>query len=234
MRQTILTALQVCALGLAVSGPATAQSLFVDGTAFASLERRDNVATSDALGTSLKGGGTVAGGAVTVGTWLTSQVTLRLEVALPATLRREQTLTQTFPGLGAVPTLTYSSSSQVSDQGRTFSTLVGYHTARRRGIQLGYLGGAAFVVQPQRLRTERHTPYVVAVNPTVGSPGGIQVRDDVRIDETQVTSRGVALAVGLDADVTLSTHISAVPQIRVVGLSNGLAIRPGAAVRVHW
>lgn len=234
MRHTIRTALQLCALCVAVSGTAAAQSLFLDGAAFASIERRNNVEPPGSLGASLKDGGTVAGGGLTVGTWLTPRVTLRLEVALPATLRREATFSQVFPGAGGIPQMTYSYSFQLLDQGRTFSTLLGYHTARRHGVQLGYLGGAAFVVQPQRIRNEFHNPYVVAVNPIVGSPGGVTVRDDVHVDETRTTLHSVAAAVGLDADVALSAHISAVPQMRVVGLSNGLAIRPGVAVRMHW
>jgi hypothetical protein len=44
----------------------------------------------------------------------------------------------------------------------------------------------------------------------------------------------VTVAVGLDADVSLASHFSVVPQLRVVGFNGGVSVRPGVAVRASW
>src|SRR4029453_16604427 len=76
------------ALGLGVcTAPAAAQSVFVEGTAFAGIERRTHteIVESDITAPGpLDLNGTVAGGGFGVGTWLTPHVTVRLQRAPPA------------------------------------------------------------------------------------------------------------------------------------------------------
>lgn len=241
-------------VALVVSGSASAQTIFVEGSAFASLERRatqsvDRTSTAtleaEPTGPELDPNGTVAGGTFTIGTWLASRVTLRLETAWPDTVEDRVTFTTTVPRppipiTGPFPPLTATYEQQSWERARTFTTLVGYHTARRRGVQIGYLGGAAFVWRTLRQRAVSSEPSISGGSVIVG-PGGQVVpmpTTVTRIDRTfdgTATGYEVGAAVGMDADIAIGSHLSAVPQIRVVGIPNGgLSIRPGVGVRATW
>src|SRR5206468_11793325 len=98
--------------------------------------------------------------------------------------------------------------------------LVGYHTDRRHGLQLAYLGGVVFVQQ-------RSHSIIDLTATTV--PPLIPVR--VQHSEANSLVYGSEVEVGLDADVAIARHLSVVGQVRVMAFGGGMSIRPGAGVR---
>jgi hypothetical protein len=216
---------------VASAAPAAAQSLFADGTVFAGIERRTHtevVQSDPVVGQPVDLNGTVAGGGFSVGTWLTPRVTVRVEVALPASVTYSHEASDVIQ-IRPVQTLTFTETVEASEQLRTGAALLGYHTERRHGIQLGYLGGAAFVFARQRYKsTSQYPVFLPADLVTLG------LTVPIRSFETDATSYGVTAEAGLDVDVSLGRRFSVVPQVRAVGFDNGLSIRPGVSLRASW
>lgn len=207
-----------------------AQSLFVEGSAFASIDRRNTTVSLPAALGEPDPNTTVAGGGFSVGAWLTPSVTVRLEVGLPAraSFSYESPVLPaiaTTVGLRTVPT----SSAEFSERMRTVAALLAFHTPRRRGVQLGYVGGAVFVIQTEHTRYS-YFPYVLPV--TVLDPAVI-LQGGTAFDTTS-TAYNVTAAVGMDADIKIGGAFSAVPQVRLVGSNGVLMIRPGVALRASW
>jgi hypothetical protein len=209
---------------------ADAQSFFVDGTLFAGIERRAHAETNG--GSSFVAGldGTVAGGGATIGAWLTPQVSARLEMSFPAGLESssEESYPIILPVDVSLPSVVppWVVRTDGYERTRTFAALLAYHTARRHRVQLGYIGGAAFLVSESR--------ETVSIDyPTIAMPPGLSVIPDPSYGSSR-TEYGVTVAVGLDADVSLASHFSVVPQLRVVGFNGGVSVRPGVAVRASW
>lgn len=240
-------------VALLVPGSTSAQTIFVEGSAFAGIERRltqsvDRTTTMPPEARTeppmLDPNGTVAGGTFTVGTWLAPRVTLRLETAWPGSVKDRVEHTTTVPRppvpiTGPLPPLTATFEQESWERARTFTTLVGYHTARRRGVQIGYLGGAAFVWRTLRQRGASSEPSISGGGVIIGPGGPVPIPVTVtRIERTfDATANGyeVGAAVGVDADIAIGTHLSAVPQVRVIGIPNGgVSIRPGVGLRATW
>jgi hypothetical protein len=219
---------------------ASAQTLFVDGAAFAAIERRNRMESSTS-GMSRPPdqdmSGTVAGGSGALGVWLTPHVSVRLEVGWPAKLERTVDQLYPIPAYSTIGGISlpygYRSSSQVWDQARTFAPLIAWHTERRHGIQLGFIGGPAFVARIQRVRAETiyplFTPEVLAATSALGLSLIRPSTTDVKTTTYSVTAQA-----GLDADIAVGGRLSVVPQVRVIGLEDGLSIRPGVGVRVRF
>lgn len=230
------------------ASPALAQTLFVEGTVFGGFERRVTQKVETTVTPSTQGSettpvpdinGSVVGGSFTIGTWVAPRVTLRLETSWPGEVEDRVERTQTIPGAGPVPVLTSRVERQSWDRARTFTALVGYHTARRRGVQLGYVGGAAFVWRTLRQR-EVSTSSTLSGGGVVIGPGGMIIPQPVivtpiaRTFDSTTNIYGVSAAVGMDADIAIGSRFSAVPQIRVIGLTGGLSVRPGVGFRATW
>lgn len=230
------------------ASPAQAQRLFIEGSAFAGIERRVTQEVETIVTPSTQGGtstpvpdinGTVVGGTFTIGTWVAPRVTLRLETSWPGEVEDRVERTLTIPGAGPVPVLTSSIARQSWDRARTFAALVGYHTTRRRGVQLGYVGGAAFVWRTLRQR-EVTTSSTLSGGGLVIGPGGMVRPQPIivipveRTFDSTTTIYGVSAAVGMDADIAIGSSFSAVPQIRVIGMNSGLSVRPGVGFRATW
>lgn len=230
---------------LASSGAssAAAQSIFIDGAAFASIERRDSYTSEPypiyAAAPDLDG--TVAGGSAAIGLWLTPSVSVRFEVGWPAQL--ETTVEQRYPipavsGV-SLPYPGYRSTIEVRDRIRTFSPLLAWHTARRHGVQLGFIGGATFVARTQQVIDDTIYPLYLMSLPS-GLPGallgGLPTASLVapQRTETTTTTYGVTAQAGLDADIALGAHVSMVPQIRAIGFGGGLSVRPGVGIRIRF
>lgn len=212
---------------------ARAQAVFVEGTAFAGIERRNTVRSASLdSGFSQDMSGIVAGGSVGVGVGLTPHVSVRFEVGWPAALEKTTELASPIPAVGIrLPYPDYRFASEVSDRPRTFSPLITWHTARRHGIQLGFIGGAAFVARTRRVRDE--TVYPLFAPEVLATAAGLTLVAPYRTDST-TTQFSVSAQAGLDADIALGSRVSVVPQIRLIGLEDGLSIRPGVGVRVHF
>jgi hypothetical protein len=183
--------------------------------------------------------GFVVGGTFTIGTWVAPRVTLRLETSWPGEVEDRVERTQTIPGVTPVPVFTSTVARQSRDRARTFSALVGYHTTRRRGIRLGYVGGAAFIWRTLR-QQEVTTASTITGGGVIIGPGGVIIPQPVtvipiqRVFDATTNSYGVSAAVGIDADIAIGSRFSAVPQIRVIGMSGGVSVRPGVGFRATW
>lgn len=225
-----------------------AQNIFVEGSVFGGIERRVTQKVETTVTPSTQGtestpvpdiNGSVIGGTFTVGTWVAPRVTLRLETSWPGEVEDRVERSQTIPGAGPVPVLNARVERQSQDRARTFTALVGYHTARRHGVQLGYVGGAAFVWRTLRQR-EVSTSSTLSGGGVVIGPGGMVIPQPVvvipveRTFDATTNIYGVSAAVGMDADIAIGSKLSAVPQIRVVGMNGGLSVRPGVGFRVNW
>jgi hypothetical protein len=218
----------LCAYGLAALAagvtPCAAQTadqpaLFLGAGALAGIERRAHTDFTAPAATSENLNATVPVGLVTVGSFLTPHVSVSLEVAVPGDLSASFSppvssfsTSPTSPGPSEHVSGTYRS--------RAASVLVGYHAARQRRVRLGYLAGAAFVYERERVVTELNIPGVPPVVPT-------RVE---RTDGTSFTYRA-ALAAGADADVVLSRHFALVPQVRAIAFAGMISLRPGLSVR---
>src|SRR6185436_18619807 len=219
-----LTRVIVLAL-LAWARPSAAQQaepprFFLDGAALAAIERRGH---SDAFDLSA----IVPGGAVGVGTFLTSDVSLRMEVAFPAGTSAAST--SSIPPLIDLPIdlpigslIAISSINSATTSLRSVSTMVlaAYHMKPAGRLRVAYLGGVSF----ERLRTN-----LVTTTTSAGLPPLIPTRV-VRVDTTTI-GYNTAIALGMDAAVELATHVALVPQVRVVAFGGFIGIRPGVAVR---
>lgn len=213
-----------------------AQTLFVDGSVFASSHWR-----TDTAGTGLGGSndlnGTVAGGGFAVGTWLTPHLSLRLETSLAAEL--EGTVeSEVMPALAelsviGLPYPGYPWTTRVADRTRTMAPLLAYHTARRGGVQLAYLGGAAFVWQRTRTSSDIYLPLYDPVAPGIRNSERLA---NLPLREYDVTTTHYATTamVGVDADIRLTRRLSVVPQLRALAFGGGLNLRSGVAARLHW
>jgi len=207
---------------LAWARPSAAQQaepprFFLDGAALAAIERRGH---SDAFDLSA----IVPGGAVGVGTFLTSDVSLRMEVAFPAGTSAAST--SSIPPLIDLPidlpvaSLIAINSATTSLRSVSTMVLAAYHMKPAGRLRVAYLGGVSF----ERLRTN-----VVTTTTSAGLPPLIPTRV-VRVDTTTI-GYNTAIALGMDAAVELGTHVALVPQVRVVALGGFIGIRPGVAVR---
>lgn len=231
---------------LFVSSTASAQRLFIDGAAFAGVERRVTQKVDVTITPPIEGtvtpvpdpNGIVAGGTLTVGTWLSPRTTVRLETSWPGQVEDRVERTQTVPAAGPVPALTSRIERQSWDRARTFVALAGYHLDRRHGVQIGFLGGASFLWRTVRQREVSSSPSLSGGGVVIG-PGGVFPQPVIvtqvqRTFDATTTSYGVSAAVGVDADIALGPHMSAVPHIRVIGMPGGLSVRPGVGFRATW
>lgn len=233
------------ALALFVMAPRAvkAQTLFADGVVFGNLERRDGL---DLVGLpanlhqplELDPVKTSPGGGLAVGARLGSRVSLRLEVGWAATERRvNRQGTLSPPGTqGSSPDLSYSYDVMRRDRLWTWSALVAYHSRRWRRVETAIGGGLAVVAH--RVVLDQRLDHVTAITVHPGGlpPGAptLLVTRDLRQSSTKITDAGLAAVVGVDVDIAMGAHASLVPQVRVLGIRDGVGLRPGVALRARW
>jgi hypothetical protein len=198
--------------GTARAQGSAASPFFVDGTVFVGIEERSRSEISglDDLSTGENPSDRVLGGALSVGTFLGSRVSARLEIALLG-----ETALHTEAVIGSIETSIVD--RYIASQ--SYSVLAGYHPPSTARVRLAYLAGVAFVRLReefiQQLSSEGFPPIIP---PTVDVIRGKQV------------SYGPTVMVGLDGVLRLRGHLDLVPQIRMTAAS-GLSIRPGVALR---
>lgn len=207
-----------------------AQALFVEGSAFASIDRRNATVSLPAASGQLDPNTTVAGGGFGAGAWLTPSVSVRLEVSLPAraSFGYESQIVPAVDVTGTLRTVP-TSSAEFTERVRTVAALLAFHTRRQHRVQLGYVGGAVFVIQTEHTRYS-YFPFAVplaVIDPSIVLPAGSTFA-------TTSTSYGVTADVGLDADIKLAGAFSVVPQVRLIGANGVLMIRPGVGLRASW
>jgi hypothetical protein len=202
---------------IAWTATATAQSVdhavFIDGAVFGSSFWRSQTELADVTPPNVDLNGTVIGGGVAVGAWLTPRISARLELAFPADLSRASEISRSAPQ-GVIIT----SRSEASQRERTAAALLAYHTVRRHGIQLGYVAGVSFL-----FLTEQDT-YSTTASPPMTYTYALP-------ENFTRNSYGTTAEVGIDADIILGGRFSIVPQVRLVG---DVSVRPGIALRIQW
>jgi len=182
------------------------QGVFVSGTAFAAINLDTGarpVQPVSGLG-SIDSGGTTAGGGGGIGTYLTPRWSVRFEFAFAGETDASSTLTS------AAFTETLRVQSQIGHA----NVLVGYHPAPRGRVEMGYLGGVAFVHQRQHF-FENITQQLPLPPGSFVPPFGLQT-------EAIVTNYRQAAVVGLDVAVSLSKRCAIVPGMRALAFSGTL------------
>lgn len=208
-------------------------TVFIGASGFAAVEK---AAETTGFGEA-DNGGTVAGGALSVGVHLTQRVSARFEWGLTDRLKTNQPVGIPFatgldlPRLGATlggieagfsfgtPQLTASvveTSYRQERQTMAGLALLGYHLGDGR-VSLEVLGGLGLVNQ------EIETSY------------DVRILRGQRLSLPQPsysTSTYHAVGVvGADVTVALTDHAAVVPSIRAFALNNGLSLRPGLGLR---
>lgn len=100
---------------------------------------------------------------------------------------------------------------------------MGYHTPMWRRVSVAYLAGIEFIQERYRTKAEI-TPRLPIPLP-VGVPS--------RSESEFFNYRGAA-TVGVDADLSITSHLSVVPQVRAQVFVGALSIRPGVGVRLSF
>jgi hypothetical protein len=211
-----------------VARPLAAQTAFVDGAVFLGLERLSHTSTQPPNASLTDLSGTTVGGRVGVGTFLSPQWSAQVEFAYLNLLKRTMTITppilqplarlETLGQLIVVPS-PIALTQQVHRDYRAPSAtvLVGYHTARRHHVAVGYLGGLMLLEERQ------HTTQTFVRS-------GVPI--PIASSETTTFTDRAAAAVGFDVDIALGSHLALVPQVRADVFVGSLSVRP--AVGVRW
>jgi hypothetical protein len=204
-----------------IARPLAAQTVFVDGAVFLGIERLSHTSTQPPNASLTDLSGTTVGGRVGVGTFLSPQWSAQVEFAYPKLLKITTTIPppilQPLASLGTLAQLVVAPAPIAITQqlhrdyrAPSATVLVGYHTARRHHVAVGYLGGLMLLEERQ------HTTQTF-------------VR--VSSESTTFTYRAAA-AMGFDVDVALGSHLALVPQVRADVFVGSLSVRP--AVGVRW
>jgi hypothetical protein len=208
------------------ASPVAAQSraagqLFVDVTAFAAGQLRSSTDQTAPVVTRGDLSAVVPGAAVAIGTFLTPRVSLRAEAAFPWDVNTDYS--ESYDEailLGATSLLTTTTDYENEYGNRNLSVLLGYHSAPHRRFAVSYMGGVAFVRERQSLSIVISTP---------GIPPFIPARTNRQ--EISGTNYRAAAALGMDVEIPFSTHLSLVPQVRVVAFTGEISVRPGVGLR---
>ena len=163
--------------------------------------------------TSLPLDGTAFGGGVRIRSALAQQWTVELGLDAGRT-------TTTTHNLTSLPTAA-PRQDRTRNQLTATEAIVGFHPRASGRARLGYLGGVTF------LHVVRKTDRLRG---TVEEAGSLHTMVD----------NVAAVSVGVEADLSLSRHLSVVPEVRALAFSlsgtgpSGFAIRPGLAMRWHF
>ena len=232
---TAVTAVIAIIAVLACAGRAAAQpsagTVFVTGSALAVIEQLPTTSSSG-YDSNEDDGGTVAGGALSLGVHLTPRVSARAEWSASATREHEQRsgpiglpyLTAlTGPNL-TVPEVTVPALPVIdqrlstSRQAHALFSLLGYHLPAGR-VTFEVLAGLGFVRQTTTSSYEyTYGPLSGLVIPPVRS-------------ETRFATWGTAAVAGLDVTAPLWRGAALVAGVRTYELGGALSVRPGLGLR---
>ena len=204
----------VCAAASSATAQSRESAVILDGSAFVGIERVAHV-EYEAPVASNDLSATVAGGSLAIGTFLSRNVSVRLEVARPGGSH----VTYPSPALFGVSPLDITATYSSDYQSWATTVLAGYHNEPRGRLRLAYLGGVAFV------REQTHLVSVISI------PGLLLVPPRTSRTETTAFSTRPAVAVGMDAEIAAARHLAVVPQLRVIAFGGRLGVRPGVALR---
>jgi hypothetical protein len=208
-----------------VARPLAAQTVFVDGAVFLGIERFSHTSTQPPTASLTDLSGTTVGGRLGVGTFLSPQWSAQAEFAYPRLLKTTTTIQPpvlqplVVPGILGPTVIVIPITQQVERDYRapSVTVLLGYHTARRHHVAVGYLGGLMLLEERQ------HTTQTF-VRSGVPTP--------ISSSETTTFTYRAAAAMGFDIDIALGSHLALVPQVRADVFLGSLSVRP--AVGVRW
>ncbi len=205
-------------LGCLLVSPASAQDpgtggLALTGSLFAGIKRFSGDPATNVLD------GEALGGAAAVGTRLADRWLIQLEV--------EAASFSTHLQPHDVRLGTGKNATTITVQRRTLnrpflvSALAGYRSAPHGRLRFQYLAGLTF------LHLDRQTDTVAPA----GTPAALIA------PSSEVRTNGPAATVGVDAELTLTAHLSLVPAVRATAFNasdapSGFLIRP--AVGLRW
>jgi hypothetical protein len=227
---------------LAYAAAARAQSsVYVSGNVFADLQRGSGQTAP------IPGGldATVAGGGVRVGGFLSTRWSLELGVDSGAATDATLSLSPLDSGADSVgvtsfvtpptslgpfvrittPVVSVNVDERVRTRVTSTSILLGYHPAPRGRLQPGFKGGISFLRSSSTVTsTISYTVSDPLLLPILQLPAA-----------TTHTSSSVAFntaaTVAAELAIALSPHAAILPEMRALGFSGRVFLRPGAAVR---
>ena len=205
---------------LALSQPATG-TVFVEGGAYADI-RRGPSSNATLFGDD-DSSGTVPGGTLGVGVYLTPRISVRAEWSMSGTLSLDRD----------VSILPYTAEDLVLRTGRPLSLLAPQEITEQRDVKAGIaLLGYHFTAGRTAIEL---LGGVGLVNERVGTVSDLQLPvlpglPEYRAEFTQSAHHAVAV-LGAGAAVSLAGHAALVPQVRVYALNGALQVRPGLNLR---
>lgn len=220
-------------LGLLVFGPtpeARAQAtVYVGGNLFADLQRGSGETSPIAA----RMDATVAGGGVRVGGFLATRWSLELGVDASAATETTLPLFPTDSELtigGALsgfvrPIVSVTINERTRTRTTTTSILVGYHPPIRGRLQAGFKGGMSFVRSSSTsTSTIAYAPSDPVLAPILQLPAPIS-------NTSSLVTFNTAAIVGAELAVAVSPHAAFIPEMRALGFSGRVFLRPSTAFR---
>lgn len=206
LRAAAAAFLLLCAASARAQTPITERA-YVTAGAFADVKRFSGDPSEAILD------GTVAGGAIAIGTSIGNRWDVQLGVDATGFSRTERHRETTFQKT------TIALTSIAENQALSVSTLLRFRAARHGRLRLGYLGGLSFVRLHRRFHTEAPPK----------TPAGLIPKPSSRVDYS------AAPTVGIDARIALTNHLALIPGIHACvfrfGDESGLLVRPRVGVR---
>ena len=162
-------------------------------------------------------------GSVVGGLFLDPRVSVRLEQGW-STERRAAAVTSQVSAFGPVTTTSLDQQSRIA----TSLVMAGYHLASDRSTRLVLLAG----VNVARERVRTRIDLEVGLPPIVEFPAGLPLPgfDDLHSDRTRTAYR-VGVALGTDAEWSLSRRLTLSAGVRALTFGGALGLQPGVAVR---
>lgn len=224
-----------------------ASSVYVAGALFGDIREFGDVNQEGSFGLGDLGSRDAAGigGSFRVGTWLHPRWTLELglDIATRTTIERESDVViAIYP---PPPPISFKASSDFT----TVSTMVGFHQPVSGRIQMGYLGGFAFVRSTSTLdmRVPGFPRVLAATGTLYAIPNASNVASlafsgssssgnlDLQAPAISQTTNSGALILGVEAAISLTQRLAIVPELRALVItrpSDAFLIRP--AVGARW
>jgi len=195
---------------MAVTASSQTNRPFLEGRFVASIDSRGHVNTALDGVTETDLSATVPGGGFGIGTFVTPNVSARVNITWFGSTNGTQTLSS--------PTTSLHSDVELMSQ--SFEVLGGYHPASAGRVRAGYLLGLLFVRETQKLTT---------TTTTIGLPPFVP--PSVMTEVGEGVSYGTTAVVGFELAVSVGAHVTLVPEVRAHAFDGLLSIRPGVAVR---
>lgn len=228
LRASVLVCLLAATLLASSASAQDAPKFFADGIAYLGIEQFDHTRSDGPGSVSDDPSGTVGGGTVGVGTFLTPHVSVRFEASFESGISTtvslalpyaELTRLTTLSTLPPLPTAVFVPDRRQEMHHRTFAALAAYHQGGGR-VGVAYLAGLAIV------QSEQRSTYSSPVIPTLLAGSILPASYDARY--TSYTNSPI---VGVDVDIEVGDHIRLIPEIRALALDGLVIIRPGIGLR---